>query len=286
MDKIIIVSGLSGAGKTQVLRCLEDLGYFCVDNLPPTLIPKFIELCAQSTRRINKIGLVVDVRGGEFFNDLFRVLAELDTMDLTYEILFLEASDETLVRRYKETRRRHPLGNDGETLASIREERSRLQELRGRAHKIIDTSDLTVQQLKNEVIALFGGDADPSRLVVTVMSFGYKYGIPLDSDLVMDVRFLPNPHYQEHLCFLTGNDPEVQEFIMSSSVTLEFMRKFCDLIDFLIPHYIKEGKTSLMIAIGCTGGKHRSVTLANRVGEFLKKKEYRILVRHRDLNRS
>jgi len=283
--KLVIVTGLSGAGKTQALRSLEDLGFFCVDNLPPALIPKFAELCAQAASKINKIALVVDIRGGEFFNTLFEVLSDLNGRGIHYEILFLEASDETLVRRFKESRRRHPLSSHGEVLDVIREERSLLQELRGMANKIIDTSNIGVQQLKEEIAAVFVGNAGTARLHITVISFGFKYGIPLDSDLVIDVRFLPNPHYQTALKALTGNDPAVRDFVFGSAVTGEFMEKFSGFVEFLIPQYIKEGKTTLMIAIGCTGGMHRSVALANRLGEILSEKDFRVTVRHRDINR-
>lgn len=283
--KLVIVTGLSGAGKTQALRSLEDLGFFCVDNLPPALIPKFAELCAQAASKINKIALVVDIRGGEFFNTLFEVLSGLDAQGIRYEILFLEASDETLVRRFKESRRRHPLSASGEVLDVIREERSLLQELRGRANKIIDTSSTAVQQLKEEIAAIFADTTDTSGLHITVISFGFKYGIPLDSDLVIDVRFLPNPHYQPTLRSLTGNDPVVRDFVFGAPVTGEFMEKFAGFVEFLIPQYIKEGKTTLMIAIGCTGGMHRSVALANRLGEILVEKDFRVTVRHRDIKR-
>ncbi|MFA4884374.1 MAG: RNase adapter RapZ [Desulfotomaculaceae bacterium] len=283
--KLVIVTGLSGAGKTQALRSLEDLGFFCVDNLPPALISKFAELCAQAASKINKMALVVDIRGGEFFNTLFGVLSELDDKGIRYEILFLEASDETLVRRFKESRRRHPLSSHGEVLDVIREERSLLQELRGGAHKVIDTSGMTVKELKEEISAIFADSTDPSGLHITVISFGFKYGIPLDSDLVIDVRFLPNPHYQAELCAFNGNDPVVRDFVFKSEVTEKFMAKFADFVEFLIPEYIKEGKTTLMIAIGCTGGMHRSVALANRLGDVLGEKHYRITVRHRDISR-
>lgn len=285
MSKLVIVTGLSGAGKTQAVRFLEDLGYFCVDNLPPALIPKFAELCAQAASRINRIALVVDIRGGEFFDTLIGELADLEGLGIGYEILFLEASNETLIRRFKESRRRHPLSMHGEVLEGIQEERSRLQELRGRANKIIDTSDLTANQLKEEIAGLFADGTSASRLFVTVVSFGYKYGIPLDSDLVIDVRFLSNPHYEPNLRPLTGNDQAVCDFVFGSSVTREFMEKFTGFVEFLIPHYIKEGKTTLTIAIGCTGGMHRSVALANRLGEILQEKNYRVTVRHRDVNR-
>ncbi|MGB9804562.1 RNase adapter RapZ [Desulfofundulus sp.] len=282
--RLVIVTGLSGAGKTQALRILEDLGFFCVDNLPPMLIPKFLELCSQSSRGINKIAVVVDIRGGEFFDDLFEVLTGLEQEGLRYEILFLETSDATLVRRYKESRRSHPLSVDGEVLQSIRQERERLRELRGRAHKIIDTSEMTPQQLKDELVSLFGDNAGVS-LRITVISFGYKYGIPLDSDLVFDVRFLPNPHYDPVLRPLTGNDPAVRDYVLCSPVSQEFLNHFYQFIDFLLPHYIREGKTTLTIAVGCTGGQHRSVTLANCLGDHLAEKGYRVAVRHRDLPR-
>ena len=283
--RLVILTGLSGAGKTQALRHLEDLGFFCIDNLPPTLIPKFAELCAQSSRPIDRLALVVDIRGGEFFDDLFEVLNGLDRKGTYYEILFLEASDESLVRRFKESRRSHPLSMHGEVLKSIREERACLQELRGRAHKIIDTSDLTTQQLKKEVSELFACNMDLPRLRIAIVSFGYKYGIPLDSDLVFDVRFLPNPHYDPALRCLTGNDSQVEEFIFSSPTTDEFMKKFFNMIEFLIPEYVKEGKSTITIAIGCTGGQHRSVVVANLLSRRLIARNYRVTARHRDIAR-
>lgn len=284
--RMVIVTGLSGAGKTQALRCLEDMGYFCVDNLPPALIPKFAELCAQSGRHINNIALVVDIRGGEFFQTLSEVLDEMERGDVSFEVLFLEASDETLVRRYKESRRRHPLGRHGEVLRNIQEERQLLEEIRGRSGKIIDTSDLSNQQLKEKLTDLFEYDAEASQLQITVISFGFKYGIPLDSDLVIDVRFLPNPHYDPVMRPMSGNDSPVRDFIFNSPVTAQFMEKFTDLVEFLIPRYIDEGKTTLMIAIGCTGGMHRSVALANRLGDILRQKDSRVTVRHRDIGKT
>ncbi|MDA8226995.1 MAG: RNase adapter RapZ [Desulfitobacterium hafniense] len=285
---LIIVTGLSGAGKTQAIWSLEDLGYFCVDNLPPTLIPKFAELCTQSGGKVNKVALVIDIRGGEFFEGVFETLATLRESGIRYEILFLEASNETLVRRFKETRRRHPLSPQGQVLDGILEERQRLEDLRGRANKIIDTTEMSNQQLKQEITAMFGDCKDVLKLRVTIMSFGFKYGIPLDSDLVIDVRFLPNPYYIEELRPFTGNDQKIQEYVFGSPVTKTFMRKFYSLVKFLIPHYIKEGKTNLVIAIGCTGGQHRSVTLANRMGIMLEKHDhdgYTLQVKHRDMPR-
>lgn len=282
---MIIVTGLSGAGKTQALRYLEDMGYFCVDNLPPTLIPKFAEICAQTDRGITKMALVIDIRGGEFFQDLSEVLGQLKQYDINHEILYLEASDDVLVRRYKESRRRHPLDTHGQVLPNIHEERMLLAEIRGRADKIIDTSNLKSQELRDKLRDLFGSEAVGSQLLITVISFGFKYGIPLDSDLVIDVRFLPNPFYDPVMRPLNGNDPVVCDYVFNSPVTAKFMEKFTDLVEFLIPCYIDEGKTTLMIAIGCTGGMHRSVALANRLGELLKGKEYRLAVKHRDINR-
>ncbi|WP_031516691.1 RNase adapter RapZ [Desulfofalx alkaliphila] len=278
--RLLIVSGLSGAGKTTAVRSLEDLGYFVVDNLPPALMPKFVELWDQSV--VKKFALVVDIRGGEFFSAVFDALKDLDNKNISYEILFLEASDETLVRRYKASRRRHPLSG-GEVLEDIKAERALLKDLRGKANKIIDTSQLTEQQLKNEIYSIYGEWRDENDLFITVMSFGFKHGIPLDSDLVMDVRFLPNPYYVPELRNLTGNDPAVQQHVCSSEVTTEFKDKLSDMVAFLVPHYIKEGKATLMIAIGCTGGMHRSVTLANWLGDLLRKKGYKVAVRHRDI---
>ncbi|MDD4169988.1 MAG: RNase adapter RapZ [Desulfotomaculaceae bacterium] len=285
-QKLIIVTGLSGAGKTQALHCLEDLGFFCIDNLPPALIPKFAELCTQAANKINKVALVVDIRGGEFFNMFFEVLSKLDDREIQCEILFLEASNETLVRRFKESRRRHPISRHGAILDGIEEERGRLQDVRGRANKIIDTSNMSVPQLKEVIVGIFADNSGTAGLHITVISFGFKYGIPLDSDLVIDVRFLTNPYYQPNLRPLTGNDPEVREYVFNSPLAGEFINKFAGLVQFLIPQYSKEGKTTLMIAIGCTGGMHRSVALACRLGEILLENNFRVTVRHRDIDRS
>ena len=284
--RLLIVTGMSGAGKTQAVQNLEDLGYFCVDNLPPALIPKFAELVTQSNGKVDKVALVVDIRGGAFFNQVNEVLNDLSQQGYQYEIMFLEASDESLVRRYKESRRRHPLDNHGEVLEVIREERELLREIRGRANKVIDTTSLSNNQLKDQIYTQYGGEKEEkNRLLITVISFGYKYGIPLDSDLVIDVRFLPNPHYIPELRCLTGNDEPVQRHVLSQDVTQEFMAKLIDFVTFLVPHYQNEGKATLMIAIGCTGGMHRSVTLANKLGEILHDKGYRLNVRHRDIMR-
>lgn len=283
--RVLVITGLSGAGKTQAVRSLEDLGYFCVDNLPPSLIPKFAELCGQSKGKVDKVALVIDIRGGQFFDDLFAALNDLDSIGIKYEILFLEASDEILINRFKETRRRHPLNPDGGIIQGIHMERERLQELRGRANKIIDTSDLKPSQLKKEIQNLWGNYGKNQILSVTIMSFGYKYGIPLDTDLLIDVRFLPNPYYVPELKELTGCDKEVQEYILKSPQSKIFLQKYHDLLKFLMPNYISEGKTHLVIAIGCTGGKHRSVALANFLAQLLQKDEYKVMVKHRDIDR-
>ncbi|MFZ5632821.1 MAG: RNase adapter RapZ [Bacillota bacterium] len=283
--RLVIVTGLSGAGKTQAVRCLEDIGFFCVDNLPPTLIPKFVELCTQSKKDIDKIALVVDIRGREFFNALSEVLNDLDRMKVKYEILFLEASRETLIHRFKETRRSHPLGVDGDMLHWIDEERNMLQDIRGRAHKVIDTSNLRNTQLREEIINLFGDSANIPNIRIMVVSFGYKYGIPIDSDLVFDVRFLPNPHYDPVLGPMTGQDQAVRNYVINSPAAEEFTGKFFDLVEFLLPQYIKEGKTSLTIAVGCTGGVHRSVVLANQLADYLNSRGYNARTKHRDIER-
>ncbi|WP_338824655.1 Nucleotide-binding protein YvcJ [Moorella humiferrea] len=284
--RLVIVTGLSGAGKTQAARCLEDLGFFCVDNLPPSLIPGLVDLLRQPAKNgkgIDKVALVMDIRGGQFFDDLEEALVYLDSRGIPYEILFLEAADEVLVRRYKETRRRHPLSSGGQILEGIIAERRRLEELRGRATKIIDTSELTPRQLKEQVAELFGDSR--RQLKISIISFGYKYGIPLDADLVMDVRFLPNPYYNPALRPFTGHDRCVADFVMASPEAQEFIAKFAALLRFLIPQYQLEGKSHLVIAIGCTGGQHRSVTLANKLGEILRGDSYDVVVKHRDLIR-
>lgn len=287
--RLVIVTGLSGAGKSQAIRCLEDLGFFCVDNLPPSLIPKITELCQQSNGKIKRIALVMDVRGALFFDALGGLSEELHKLrqqGIQYEILFLEASDAVLVRRYKESRRMHPLvEEDGSVLEAIRTERRRLQELRGSANVILDTTDLTVHELKKSLIGIYQNMDNGSYFTITILSFGYKYGIPLDADLVMDVRFLPNPHYVDELKHLTGLDSQVNEFLFSYEETVNFLNRYCDLLNYLLPYYIKEGKTHLVVAIGCTGGQHRSVALTERMAAELSA-DYKVQVHHRDLRRA
>ncbi len=281
--RFVIITGLSGAGKSETMKCFEDLGYFCVDNLPPVLIPKFAELCAQSEGRINSIALVVDIRGGSFFDDIFEALETLEQSGFSYEILFLEAGPEILVRRFKESRRRHPLSSTGAITEGIRAESQRLQEIRGKASLIIDTSEISVKTLRDRIQECYDHQPQQQKMLVTVVSFGFKNGIPLDADLVFDVRFLPNPHYVDSLRALNGNHCEVADYVMKWSLTTRFLTKLYDMVDFLGPLYIKEGKSNLIIGIGCTGGQHRSVTIANRLGEFLRTRGYRVVVDHRDI---
>ncbi|AAO36958.1 nucleotide-binding protein [Clostridium tetani] len=283
--RFVIVTGLSGAGKTQAIRSLEDLGYFCVDNLPPTLIPKFAEACYKTDGRINKIALVIDIRGGEFFDNLFESLNYIKDQNYKYEILFLEASDEVLVKRFKETRRNHPLSSGGRILNGIALERSRLKEVKDVASNIINTSKFTNMDLRQEITRIYGdGDQVEAQLTITVVSFGFKYGIPLDSDLLFDVRFLPNPYYIPELRNFSGNDKPVYDYVLEFNQTKEFIGKLNDILEFLIPHYTEEGKRQLIVAIGCTGGRHRSVSIANSIYKLLEEKGHKVNIDHRDIH--
>ncbi len=282
--RFVIITGLSGAGKSQAIKYMEDFGFYCIDNLPPTLIPKFAELCHQSQGTLDKVALVIDIRGGMFFDDLFSSLGDFKKLGYKYEILFLDASDETLIKRFKETRRIHPLLTDGSIGEGITLEREKLKYLKERATNIIDTTNLIPSQLKNELKNIYVEGNQPDSLIISIISFGFKHGIPLDADLVFDVRFLPNPFYIDELRNFTGNDTKVRDYVMNSSVSLEFSNKLNDMISFLIPHYIKEGKNRLVIAIGCTGGRHRSVTIAHILYNYLKEKGYRVLMNNRDVN--
>jgi UPF0042 nucleotide-binding protein len=282
--KFILITGMSGAGKSTALNFFEDSGYFCVDNLPPDLISKFAELCLHS--EMNKIAVVSDIRGGKFFEDLTNKLNYLEENQIEHEILFLEASDKSLVDRYKETRRRHPLEKEGRVLDAIREERKKLEQLRGKANNVIDTTNISIKELKQKLKRNYSGqDKDFQGLTINIISFGFKYGIPLDADMVFDVRFLANPYYVDSLKELTGKDKEVKDYILKWPITKRFYDKFLDLIGFLIPEYEKEGKSHLSIAIGCTGGHHRSVTTALELQEFLGGKGYDVTVNHRDINK-
>jgi len=284
--KLVIITGMSGAGKTIAVQSLEDLGFFCVDNLPPILIPKFAELIEQSKGRIGKVALVIDLRGREFFTALSESLTYIkEHYTFTYDILFLDATDSVLVQRYKESRRRHPLAPYGAPLEGIQQERKLLEELKGIATQVIDTSQLKPAQLKEKIISRFT-NFEGNNISINVISFGFKYGIPIDADLIFDVRFLPNPHYVEHLRPQTGQDPEVYEYVMKWPETNEFLGKLLDLLQFLIPQYKKEGKSQVVIGIGCTGGKHRSVAIAEYLGKTMDNGETEIVrVSHRDADR-
>lgn len=285
--RCVIVTGMSGAGKSTALKMLEDVGYFCVDNLPVPLIPKMADLLRVPGTEINKAALGVDIRSGQSFEELEKVLEELDSTGMQYEILFLESSDDVLIKRYKETRRFHPLaGNEGRVDQGIRMERQRIRFLRKRADYLIDTSHMLTRELKAELNKIFVQNKEYKNLYISVLSFGFKYGIPADADLVFDVRFLPNPYYIEELRPKSGNDKEVRDYVMQNEKANVFLEKLSDMVEFLIPNYILEGKTQLVIGIGCTGGKHRSVTLANELFWVLSKNEnYGVRIEHRDIGK-
>ena len=285
--RCIVVTGMSGAGKSTALKMLEDAGYFCVDNLPALLVPKLGELLVVPGTELNKIALGMDIRSGQGIEDLKQSLEALDQMGIKYEVLFLEASDETLVKRYKETRRSHPLAAGGRVDDGIRREREQMAFLKKRADYLVDTSRMLTRELRAELHKIFVENQAFKNLYITVLSFGFKYGIPGDADLVFDVRFLPNPYYIEELRPKSGNDPEVRDYVMANDTARQFLEKLTDMIRFLIPNYVSEGKTQLVIAIGCTCGKHRSVTLANALyGELAKEeKDYGIRIEHRDIGK-
>lgn len=282
--QLVIITGMSGAGKTVAIQSFEDLGFFCVDNLPPTLLPKFLELMKESGTKMNKVALVMDLRGREFFDSLFKALDDLaETSWVAPQVLFLDADDSTLVRRYKETRRSHPLAPSGLPLEGIRLERELLEELKGRAQTIYKTTDMKPKELREKILEEFS-ENKKTIFTVNVMSFGFKHGIPIDADLVFDVRFLPNPHYIEHMRPRTGLDEDVSTYVLKWNETTKFLEKVTDLLSFMLPHYKREGKAQLVIAIGCTGGQHRSVALAEYIAKFFEK-DYHTRVTHRDIEK-
>lgn len=279
--RFVIVTGMSGAGKSTALKMLEDVGYFCIDNLPLALLPKLVEILRVPSTEFNKVALGIDIRGGQNFTDLEEMLK-----DVSYEMLFLDSGDSVLVKRYKETRRTHPLANEGNIWEGLEKERRVLKPIKKNADYIIDTSLLLTRELKQELQKIFVDSQEYKNLYLTVVSFGFKYGIPNDADLVFDVRFLPNPYYIEELRPKTGNDPEIQEYVMNNGKAEEFLDKLQDMLEFLVPQYIAEGKHQLVIAIGCTGGKHRSVTLANALYHYFEKSnEYGVRIEHRDIEK-
>jgi len=286
--RFVIVTGMSGGGKATALKMLEDAGYFCVDNLPIPLITGFMELIDQPTTEYTKVALGLDVRGGVNFSDTEAMLESLKNIGHSYEILFMNASDEVLVKRYKETRRNHPMAEIGDRLEDgIKREREILSGILGKADYVIDTSNLLTRDLKTELDKIFVDNESYNSLIVSVLSFGFKNGIPSDADLVFDVRFLPNPFYIEELKRKTGLDKEVRDYVMSFPEAGEFLDKCVDMLDFLLPNYVKEGKYKLVVAIGCTGGKHRSVTLANALYERMKDRgQYGLTLSHRDVTKA
>ena len=280
--RLVIVTGMSGGGKSQACRYMEDLDYFCVDNLPPVFIPKFVELCNHSGGHVGKVVLVVDTRSREFFGTFVQVLEDMDKMDISYEMLFMDASDDTIIRRYKETRRRHPMAPSSRISDGIAKERERLAQVRSKATYIIDTSELKKVELKEKIQRLFG-TAEGEKMNINVLSFGFKFGMPLDADMVLDVRFLPNPFYDETMRHKSGAVPEVAAYIAKWPVTQEFLEKLDAMVDFLVPQYMKEGKSQFVIAVGCTGGMHRSVYIAKHLYDRMKDQGLPVRLEHRDL---
>ncbi|MEG1577851.1 MAG: RNase adapter RapZ [Oscillospiraceae bacterium] len=284
--EFIIVSGLSGAGKSRVASFLEDMGFYCVDNLPAPLIPRLAELCMASAK-YERVALVTDIRGGQTFDGLFEALKTLREIHCDYKILFVESSTETIVQRYKETRRSHPLAQNGRSLTqSVELERTTLAPVRARAEYLVDTTALTTAKLKGEIFRLFGGDGKVPAMSVSVISFGFKYGIPIEADLVFDVRCLPNPFYLADLRHLTGLDEGVRNFLMGYQQTKDLIAHLEDLLSFLLPLYVEEGKTALVIGIGCTGGQHRSVAITHSLADFVRQKGYNSSENHRDMTRA
>ena len=284
--KFVIITGMSGSGKSNAIKHFEDIGYYCIDNMPPKLFTKFAQLCTQLEGGITKVAFSIDTRSGKMFRNLCECLDDFEKEVGKYEILFLDCADEILIKRYKESRRSHPLADAGNLNEGLKKERELLEDVRKRANYIVDTSNMKVSQLKEYIGTVFASETDTKkRIAVNVMSFGFKYGIPQDADLVFDVRFLPNPFYIPELKEKTGLDKEVSGYVMSFDESKEFANRLKDMFAFLMPQYIKEGKSNLIIAIGCTGGKHRSVTLANELTNYLTEGGYNTFVNHRDINK-
>lgn len=284
--EFIIVSGLSGAGKSQVASFLEDMGFYCVDNLPAQLIPPFAELCMANPGKYDKVALVTDIRGGQTFDGLFAALDQLDAMKCGHKIVFMEASAETVIKRYKETRRSHPLAKEGRSLPeAVALERSAMEPVRKRAEYIIDTTALSTAKLRGEILRLFGTPGQGSEMSVSVVSFGFKYGVPIEADLVFDVRCLPNPFYIAELRPQTGLDDGVRDFLFGYRQTVDLVKHLEDLMGFLLPLYVEEGKSALVVAVGCTGGKHRSVAITRALADFIRQKGYNAGENHRDMTR-
>lgn len=280
--KFVIVTGLSGSGKSETMRALEDMGFYCVDNLPPALINKFAELCYQPNSSIDKVALGIDIRGRKFFEALHESLNYLEKENYEYEMVYLDCNDDVLLKRYKMTRRNHPLAKDMQIPEGIKMERKIMEPLKELSTCIIDTTNMKPKDLKEEIKKIYSSGEDNPNLTISVVSFGFKHGILADADLVFDVRFLPNPYYVEELRAKTGDDKEVRDYVMNSKISEEFYVKLLDMIHFLVPQYIEEGKQHLVIGVGCTGGRHRSVTITNLIAEDLSNKGYRVVKKHRD----
>ena len=282
--EVVMITGLSGAGKTKAADWFEDKGYYCIDNMPPALIKNFIDLAMTGKRKIQKAAFVVDIRGGQFFGDLKETIISLeDDINIDFKILFIEASDEALIRRFNEARRTHPLAASLMTREAIQIEREELAELRSHANYVIDTSSLKVAEMNSELDKLFGSKTKKASFVLNLMSFGYKHGMPAEADWVIDVRFIPNPYYVSSLKKLTGNNTKVAQYVMKQDITKEFVNRFHEIIARLLPCYVKEGKYSLTIAFGCTGGQHRSVALANEFYKIFTAEGWRVTLEHREL---
>ncbi len=279
----VLITGMSGAGKSQAINSFEDMGYFCIDNLPSQLLEQLAEMISLPGSKISQVALVRDIRGGKTFEELYESLKLLRKKKIPYKIIYLEASNDVLLKRFTETRRKHPLADKSRVIDGIKKERRLLQELKGIADVVINTSNLEEFQLKDEIRSNILRKNKSKGLLISLLSFGFKYGVPMDADVVMDVRFLPNPHYVDELKKFTGLDKKVRDFVFSHKETDQFLKKFNPLVRFLIPHYYSEGKTHLTLAIGCTGGVHRSVALAEETAKFLEKNDYDVVVRHRDI---
>lgn len=280
--KIVIITGISGSGKSEAMNVMEDLGYYCVDNLPPEIIPKIVSLGDNSKGKLDKIALGVDIRGYQFLKEINNAIDFLNENKFEYDVIFLESENEVLVKRYKMSRRRHPLSKGENVIEVIEKERQMLSEVRKKAKYIINTSNFLPIDLRNEIISIFDENIKDTGFLITIISFGFKYGVPIDSDLVFDVRFMPNPYYVDTLKEKTGNEKEIQDYVMNSQDSITFLEKLKDMLLFLLPMYIKEGKNHLVISIGCTGGKHRSVTVSNLIYDFLKDQKYNVFKKHRD----
>ena len=281
--ELLIVTGMSGAGKSTTLKHLEDIGFFCIDNMPMALIPKFTELVFRADSVVERVALGVDIRGGKLFDDFFSLIDARNSKVTEFSIIFLDAPDSVLVNRYKETRRKHPLSENDRIIEGINRERERLAKIKQAADHIIDTGHMLPRDLRESISQLFLENKNFDSLTVTLLSFGFKFGIPQDSDLLFDVRFLSNPFYDPRMTYLTGNDSEVRDFVLGEADAMTFIDKTASLIDFLMPLYVKEGKNRLIISIGCTGGKHRSVTIANYLANHLKQAGYLAGAKHRDI---